>query len=214
MNNLLLKIIFSFVILLITLVSISSHYLFLILVVALCVAMVLEWNKMTKKQNNFLGVMLASSFGAHIYFLSSGIIWQYQVLCYFVTLWSVDVFSMVGGKVLGGPLLSPSISPKKTWSGLICGITASCLVSYLFCSFSGSKYQLPTLYKRGYCIAILYSCLFAILAQIGDLFVSSYKRRFGVKDSGTLIPGHGGIFDRLDGTILTLPLTVLILLSL
>ena len=108
----------------------------------------------------------------------------------FAVVWTTDVFGYFAGRAFGGPKLMPAVSPKKTWSGAIAGtagaMIAALLVARLFGSFN-------TLAILG--IAFVLS----VLAQFGDLFESWVKRRFGAKDSSRLIPGHGGVMDRLDG---------------
>ena len=118
-------------------------------------------------------------------------VWGLRALLFlFATVWATDIFAFAFGRVLGGPLLSPSISPKKTWSGslggLVGGVAAGLGVAYT----SGVG-------KLGIIGAM--ALLLSVLAQAGDLLESAIKRRFGAKDTGTLIPGHGGLMDRLDG---------------
>lgn len=112
------------------------------------------------------------------------------VLWLFAIVWSADTFAYVFGRLIGGPKLAPSISPNKTWAGLVGavggGIAASALVGW----YAG----LPTLWPL-----FVAGALLAVLEQLGDLFESAAKRRFGVKDSGRIIPGHGGVLDRVDG---------------
>lgn len=107
-----------------------------------------------------------------------------------VTVWTTDIFAYLVGRTLGGPLLWPQVSPKKTWSGavggLIGGVAGAILVAY--------ANGLGRLAIVG-AIALVLS----ISAQAGDLLESAIKRRFGAKDTGRLIPGHGGLMDRLDG---------------
>jgi phosphatidate cytidylyltransferase len=108
-----------------------------------------------------------------------------------VIVWSADVMAYFFGRIIGGPKLAPRISPKKTWAGMLGAIVGAALASWVVSHF-GSISVLP--------LAIL-AALFAILEQGGDIFESAFKRHFGVKDSGTLIPGHGGVLDRVDGLI-------------
>lgn len=109
-----------------------------------------------------------------------------------------DIGAYFAGRLIGGPRIAPSISPSKTWAGLGGGILGASLVIAVTFYFS--------MYDMGYYWAflplfILEGALIAIVAQAGDFFESWMKRRAGVKDSGTLIPGHGGIFDRVDGLL-------------
>jgi len=104
--------------------------------------------------------------------------------------WATDIGAYFSGRTLGGPKLASAISPAKTWSGLLGGMLCAGLVGALIASRAG----LP-----GPCIWL--GAPLAILAQAGDLFESWLKRRAGVKDSGRILPGHGGALDRLDGVV-------------
>jgi len=106
--------------------------------------------------------------------------------------WAIDTAAYIAGKTIGGPKLAPRISPKKTWAGLIGGVLAAIIV--------GLVTALIMVPDRIWQIALLSGAL-AIVEQIGDMAESLAKRRFGVKDSGSLIPGHGGLLDRLDGML-------------
>ena len=112
------------------------------------------------------------------------------LLFLFATVWATDIFAFAFGRVLGGPLLSPSISPKKTWSGALGGVVGGVAAGL------GVAYTLGV-GKLGIIGAM--ALLLSVLAQAGDLLESSIKRRFSAKDTGRLIPGHGGLMDRLDG---------------
>lgn len=114
------------------------------------------------------------------------------VIWCFVLVWSADILAYFAGRLIGGPKLAPRISPKKTWAGLGGAITGAMLASFAVSHFAGLAGALP--------LALLSGGL-AIVEQAGDLFESSLKRHYGVKDSGRLIPGHGGVLDRIDGLI-------------
>ena len=103
---------------------------------------------------------------------------------------AADVGGYFAGRTIGGPKLWPAVSPNKTWAGLIGGIVLAMLVGIVFSGATTGTYfyQVCTV-----------SALAALLAQAGDLAESALKRHFGVKDAGTLMPGHGGLLDRLDG---------------
>ena len=107
--------------------------------------------------------------------------------------WATDVFAYFAGRGIGGPKIWPAISPNKTWAGLIGGATAAGMFSALFGHFAEWE-QSPAL-------LLLFGVLLAIVAQAGDFFESWLKRRAGVKDSGKLLPGHGGLMDRVDGLV-------------
>ena len=124
------------------------------------------------------------------------------VLWMMIVIWSMDTGAYFVGKNVGGPKMSPTISPNKTWSGLIGGTITAMIIGYLYVHFVGD--QNIGLFKNATILLIL-SGLFAILSQIGDLAESAVKRKFAVKDSGAIIPGHGGIMDRVDGVLFVAP---------
>jgi len=109
-----------------------------------------------------------------------------------VLVWSVDTGAYLAGRTIGGPRLAPSISPKKTWAGLGGGLLAAALVGALGAAWLGLQSWWP--------LAAIAAAL-AVVEQGGDLAESAFKRRFGVKDSSNLIPGHGGVLDRVDGLL-------------
>lgn len=108
----------------------------------------------------------------------------------FAIVWSTDIGGYFGGRALGGPKLAPAISPKKTWSGAIVGMAAAVAAATAF-----ARWQYGTSLAM---IAMVAAALSAV-SQGGDLFESAFKRQFGAKDASGLIPGHGGVMDRLDG---------------
>ena len=112
------------------------------------------------------------------------------ILYILVVVWATDTAAYFGGRTMGGAKLWPRVSPKKTWSGALSGIVAAVVFGGLTVALTGAG-DLPT----GLILAVPLS----IAAQAGDLLESAIKRRFGVKDSGTIIPGHGGVLDRVDG---------------
>ena len=106
---------------------------------------------------------------------------------------AIDIGAYFTGRALGGPKIAPSISPSKTWAGLLGGILGALTVLILSARLSNAS---PAWWQ-----VLGLAVLAAIVAQAGDFFESWMKRRAGVKDSGKLIPGHGGLFDRVDGLI-------------
>lgn len=110
---------------------------------------------------------------------------------------ATDIGAFAVGKILGKHKLAPHISPGKTWEGLAGGVLAAGLVSLSFAPF--------LMFPHTSLGALLLGMVLAVIAQAGDLFESWLKRRAGVKDSGTLLPGHGGILDRVDGIIFSAP---------
>jgi phosphatidate cytidylyltransferase len=108
-----------------------------------------------------------------------------------LVVWVTDIGGYFAGRGIGGPKLWPRVSPRKTWAGAIGGFVASLVISGGFVLFGLGK-AVPLL---------LLGAVLSIASQLGDLFESAVKRRFGVKDSSHLIPGHGGLMDRLDGFV-------------
>lgn len=106
--------------------------------------------------------------------------------------WAADTLAYFAGRIIGGPKLAPAISPKKTWAGLIGAMAGSALAALAVVKALG----LPSPF-----VMVLIAALLAIVEQAGDLFKSAMKRHYGVKDSGSLIPGHGGVIDRVDGLV-------------
>ena len=106
--------------------------------------------------------------------------------------WATDIGAYAAGRLIGGPKLAPALSPKKTWAGLLGGMACAAAVGIVTADLVGKE--------SGIALASL-SAATAALAQGGDLFESWVKRRSGAKDSGTIIPGHGGILDRIDGLL-------------
>jgi phosphatidate cytidylyltransferase len=119
-----------------------------------------------------------------------------------LAVWFTDAGGYFFGKTIGGPKLAPRISPNKTWAGLGGGIFLATVWSLVWLAWRGG-HELMWIVPAAIATAIL--------AQIGDLSVSSVKRRFGVKDTSGLIPGHGGVLDRLDGMLLTGPAAAFVL---
>jgi phosphatidate cytidylyltransferase len=114
------------------------------------------------------------------------------VLWLIAVVWATDIGAFLVGRSLGGPKLAPAISPGKTWSGLGGGVGAAALVGLAAALLRG----------QGHVASLTgASMILALVAQVGDLFESSLKRRFGAKDSSRLIPGHGGLLDRIDGIL-------------
>lgn len=115
---------------------------------------------------------------------------------------AVDVGAYFAGRLIGGPRILPSVSPSKTWAGLLGGIVAATLICILAEIYDiGPGAQNAGFGLVGFVGALVTGTLIAVIAQAGDFFQSWMKRRADVKDSGNLMPGHGGIFDRLDGFI-------------
>ena len=128
----------------------------------------------------------------------------YMTLWFLLMLWAMDVGAYIVGTNVKGPKLAPSISPNKTWSGLIGGIILAGVISYAF-FYVLSSFKLVGIDSHTQIFFIFLGSFVAGISQIGDLIESAMKRHFGLKDSSQLIPGHGGIFDRVDGLIFAAP---------
>jgi phosphatidate cytidylyltransferase len=119
------------------------------------------------------------------------------VISLFAIVWSTDIAAYTGGRLIGGPRLAPSLSPRKTWAGVGAGALAATVAGTVLAAI-----------LHGPWLAWALSGLVIGLAALGgDLFESLCKRRFGVKDASGLIPGHGGVMDRLDGLMVAVPLS-------
>jgi phosphatidate cytidylyltransferase len=134
--------------------------------------------------------------------LRADLIWGLTALLFlFATVWATDILAYFVGRTLGGPLLWPRLSPKKTWSGVFGGLAGGVAAGTLVAYASGGTKPL---------VAGVLALVLSIVAQGGDLFESAVKRRFGAKDAGSLIPGHGGVMDRLDGFLVAALAAVMI----
>ena len=129
-----------------------------------------------------------------------------SVVWLFLVVWATDISAYLIGGLLGGAKLAPNISPGKTWSGSVGGVICAGLVGGL-----ASEYFLESKIIDTVALGIFLGAFIGIVAQIGDLGESWLKRRSRIKDSGQLIPGHGGLFDRIDGLIISAPILAFLL---
>lgn len=132
----------------------------------------------------------------------------YMTLWFCLMVWSMDIGAYIVGSNLKGPKLAPKISPNKTWSGLIGGIVFAVAVSVLYfhAIYYFADINIVNLDANTQTLFGVLGGAIAAVSQIGDLIESAIKRRLGVKDSSNLIPGHGGVFDRIDGLIFAAPI--------
>lgn len=126
-----------------------------------------------------------------------------------LTVWAADIGAYLVGRLVGGPKLAPAISPGKTWSGAVGGLLAALLAGIAVAESFDHGPGAPSVGE-----AALVAVALGLVSQLGDLLESYIKRRFGVKDSGKLIPGHGGLLDRLDGLLAAAPAAALLALVL
>jgi phosphatidate cytidylyltransferase len=140
----------------------------------------------------------------HLHLGILGLLWMFAVV------WATDIAAYFVGRTLGGPKLLPAISPKKTWSGFIGGGVAAAL-SGLLVAWAGQRVGLSL--PIGPLATAVLSVIASVASQIGDLGESALKRHCNVKDSSHLIPGHGGVMDRLDGFWAVCLIVALVLLT-
>lgn len=185
---------------------------FAIFVAAIATLMYHEWSRLVRGWG--LGWNIAGFFYALIPALA--LLWVREraempggydegfslVLWAFIVTWAADIGAFFAGRAFGGPKLAPSISPKKTISGLIGGVVAAALLAGIW-----------TVARDLHWLWLLLAPVFAVAAAGGDLFESWVKRKAGVKDTGTIIPGHGGVLDRLDGLVPVAVLTCVAVLA-
>ena len=183
----------------------SSQKLFIFLAIVIAVLMAFEWSEMSHKMPNkkkwrligFLYISIPLYCAVSIRILDNEILfWMFAII------WATDIFAFFAGKSLGGAKIAPTISPHKTWSGLIGGVLASMGIGVIS----------AIIFPGSILFFLVISVIISIVEQLSDLLESKFKRIFGVKDSGDIIPGHGGVLDRLDGMILVAPLVWLIIL--
>ena len=181
-----------------------SQKLFMLLAIIIAVLMSFEWIEMTYNMPNknkwrlfgFFYISIPIYCAVDIRILNNEILfWMFSII------WATDIFAFFAGKSLGGIKLAPKISPNKTWSGLIGGVLASMFIGLISAIiFPGTVIFFLTI-----------SIIISLIEQMSDLAESKLKRIFGVKDSGNIIPGHGGVIDRVDGMIFVAPFVYLII---
>jgi phosphatidate cytidylyltransferase len=189
--------------------------LFIVFVYIIAALMLFEWYDMTKNEKlyiyNFIGQILIIIPITSILIISNLDQFGWILLTCFMTISSVDTMAMIGGKMIGGPKLAPKISPNKTISGLLAGTSSACIMVNLLTLIP--SFELPHMLHQNHLSLTIHILLLGMTAQISDLLISYFKRKFKVKDTGTIIPGHGGVLDRFDSIILTAPLIFLYLIS-
>jgi phosphatidate cytidylyltransferase len=181
-----------------------SRSVFLFVAISAAVLMAFEWIDITKSAKNQKKWRILGFFYILIPIFSVIKIRFYDVdvlFWMFAIIWSTDIFAFFAGKILGGAKLMPSVSPNKTWSGLAGGVLASILIGITS----------SLMFKGGILFFALWSAILSLVEQASDLFESKIKRIFGVKDSGNIIPGHGGVLDRLDGIIFVAPVVLILI---
>jgi len=170
----------------------------------------LEWFKMTK--DNEL-IKIFGLFFLFFSFFSTIYLRQYIGLNFFLFLIIVCIFTDIGGYIFGktfkGPRLT-KVSPKKTYSGVIGSFLISLIFGLVYIKYLGQKSRI--LLEIDPIFIILLILLISLISQVGDLIISYFKRKAKIKDTGKILPGHGGFLDRIDGIIFVMPLTYLCIL--
>ena len=151
------------------------------------------WKLGERAADEGFGVLYIGAPSVALVWLRSGEAGRDWALMLLAIAWSADIFAFVAGNLFKGPKLWPRFSPNKTWSGLGGGLVASALAAMIVVGLAKGEGD-PT---RGWAAVI--GLVVGLFTMAGDLWESMLKRRFGVKDSGQLIPGHGGLLDRVDG---------------
>ena len=169
-----------------------------------------EWFKMTKK-NDFIRIF--GLFFLFFSFFSTVYLRQYIGLNFFLFLIIVCIFTDTGGyifgKVLKGPRLT-KISPKKTYSGVFGSFLISLLFGLIYIKYLGKKSRIILETDPAFIIILI--LFISLVSQIGDLIISFFKRKARLKDTGKILPGHGGFLDRIDGIIFVMPINYLCVL--
>lgn len=183
--------------------AVLGGYFFAVLVAAAATMMYFEWSRLVR------GWGVGWHVAGFIYALvpALAVLWIREVpnlglsmiVWVFIVVWATDSGAFFAGRAIGGPKLAPSISPKKTIAGLAGGMISAGLAGWAWVDFA----DVPPVF-------VWLGPPLALAAQAGDLFESWLKRRAHAKDSGTWLPGHGGLLDRVDGLVVVAPLTVVI----
>ena len=170
----------------------------------------LEWFKMTKNTDLF---KILGLFFLFFTFFSTVYLRQYIGLNFFLFLIIVCIFTDIGGYIFGktfkGPKLT-KVSPKKTYSGVLGSFLISLIFGLIYIRYFGNKSRI--LLETDPVFIILLILFISFVSQIGDLIISYFKRKAKLKDTGKILPGHGGFLDRIDGIIFVMPVTFLCVL--
>ena len=203
MNSELFKRILSSIILLpivIFIVIKGSFYFNLFLSICFLIT-IFEWNKMiTKKQTNFIGIIFITLSFFFTYKIRYSFNEEYSIFLFIIGICIMtDMGGFIFGKLIKGPKLI-KISPNKTYSGMLGGFLLTLVFIYIF-----SKYFIHQNSFKITLELIFFSIMVSAVSQLGDITISYFKRVSKIKDTGRIIPGHGGILDRIDGMIFAFP---------
>jgi len=189
----------------------AGGLLWAVFVMLVAMGLLWEWRRLVSRyENNPVrrglwntgGVIYIGVAAAMLLFLRSELFGAGAVLCVLGMVIATDVGAYFAGRAIGGPKIAPAISPSKTWAGLGGGVIGASLAYAAYGQLTGELAATGATDAIMVCLGT--GAITAVVAQSGDFFESWMKRRAGVKDSGHLIPGHGGLFDRVDGLLAVL----------
>lgn len=187
---------------------IKGSVFFILFITILFLIACLEWFKMTKRYDLkiFGTIFLLLSFYSVYVVRDRGL---FEFLMIFIICITTDIGGYIFGKIFKGPKLI-EISPNKTYSGVVGALLMSVIVAYLFnIKYDNYFVENQSFFSDQFFLIIVF--LISIVSQIGDLIISYFKRVSNIKDTGNLLPGHGGLLDRIDGMIFVFPFVYLIL---
>ena len=217
-SNLTLRIVSSLLLAGVTIVSLfHGSPLFETLLFFVFLLLMLELRRLPFRAQGhfFVGLYSIISF-LSVYWLSKEVELLFFLFC---IVWSSDIGAYCAGKFFGGPKVLPKVSPNKTWAGVF----GACFLTLFMITLFFDYYVIPVhthnithhiFWLLGDENILVLSLILSLLSQIGDFLQSYIKRQLGIKDTGSLIPGHGGLFDRLDGLIFVAPIFALFIYSL
>ena len=183
--------------------NINRLLVYYIVVMALMICTVFQQKKYSIDTIGFpifVSLYLGLGFSYLVVARLSGFVLLLFALC---VVWATDIGAYLVGRAIGRHKLAPLVSPNKTIEGSIGGVLSAMIVTIIFMIYAGEKFP----YSFG--IMLVLTVLFSLAGQFGDLVESAYKRHYGVKDSGKILPGHGGILDRFDNLLFVFPIMAL-----
>ena len=182
---------------------IKGSYFFMIFLSIICLISIHEWLNMCKKNL----IKIAGIIFLFFSFYSAYLIRENSSLYFFLFIILICIFTDIGGYVFGKVLKGPKLiklSPKKTYAGVLGGLLFALMTGLLY-----SRFIEMIFLKTNSLVLILVILIISIISQIGDLIISFFKRKAKLKDTGNIIPGHGGLLDRIDGLIFVFPIVYL-----
>jgi phosphatidate cytidylyltransferase len=177
------------------------------IIITITAMMAFEWSALTSSNKRLMwkiiGLVYIAAPCVSMIYLINTIQGSAIITWLMLTVWITDIAAFFSGKIIGGPKLVPTISPNKTWAGFIGALIAALLLGFVIAEYLQPISTINLIFA---------TIIISIAALVGDLLESWIKRQFHIKDSGKIIPGHGGILDRVDGFIIASPVMVLIVI--